>query len=126
MLLGDVFDFWRGRPAEAIRDSRYFFQKLSELNLKISYVIGNHDHHLAVMHQECQIIEKLAAGGWGGESYPIYHQSIRQFQSVHGLSLEMILSPFYSIGQGVTIGASSSRMVHLREHQTFSFLLMGP
>ncbi|MCJ7444121.1 MAG: hypothetical protein MUO26_06260 [Methanotrichaceae archaeon] len=66
VLLGDVFDFWRGRPAEAIRDSRYFFQKLSELNLKISYVIGNHDHHLAVMHQECQIIEKLAGGGeWG-------------------------------------------------------------
>lgn len=58
VLLGDIFDFLRSRPVDVIKDSRNFFLKLSDLNLEIKYVIGNHGHHLAVLHQENHLLEK--------------------------------------------------------------------
>ena len=118
MLLGDIFDFWRSRPVDAIKDSRNFFLKLSDLNIEIKYVIGNHDHHLAVMHQENHLLEKLASG----EFYHIFNQSMRWFQSVHGLCIEMIY-PFYR-----TRCNNRSFLFthghHLREIQTFSVNLI--
>jgi len=85
VLLGDIFDFWRVRPEKAIRDSRYFFQRLSELDLKVKYVVGNHDHHLSVMNQESDFLERAASG----DLYPIYTPNLRWSQVINGLKMEM-------------------------------------
>jgi predicted MPP superfamily phosphohydrolase len=85
VLLGDIFDFWRVRPEKAIRDSRYFFQRLLELDLKVKYVVGNHDHHLTVMSQESDFLERAASG----DLYPIYTPNLRWSQSINGLQMEM-------------------------------------
>ncbi|MDD1759693.1 MAG: metallophosphoesterase, partial [Methanothrix sp.] len=45
VLLGDIFDFWRVQPEKAVRDSIYFLRMLSRMDMKIRYVVGNHDHH---------------------------------------------------------------------------------
>ena len=47
VLLGDIFDLWKARPDRALRDSRYLFERLSDLDVKMSYVVGNHDHPLS-------------------------------------------------------------------------------
>lgn len=52
VLLGDIFDLWRVRPEKAIRDSVHFLKSLYDMDLKIRYVVGNHDHHLVVLNQE--------------------------------------------------------------------------
>jgi UDP-2,3-diacylglucosamine pyrophosphatase LpxH len=85
MLLGDIFDFWRVRPEKAIRDSRHFFQRLSEHDLKVKYVVGNHDHHLAVMSRESDFLERAARG----DLYPIYTPNLRWSQVINGLQMEM-------------------------------------
>lgn len=85
VLLGDIFDFWRVRPEKAIRDSRYFFQRLSELDLKAKYVVGNHDHHLTVMSRESDFLERAASG----DLYPIYTPNLRWCQVINGLQMEM-------------------------------------
>ncbi len=85
VLLGDIFDFWRVRPERAVRDSRYLFQRLSELDLKVKYVVGNHDHHLAVMSRESEFLERAARG----ELYPIYTPNFQWSQAINGLHMEM-------------------------------------
>ncbi len=85
VLLGDIFDFWRVRPEKAIRDSKYFLQKISDMGLKVKYVVGNHDHHLAVMSRESAFMERAARG----EIYPIYIPNLIWKQVIHGLQMEM-------------------------------------
>ncbi len=85
VLLGDIFDFWRVRPEKAIRDSRYFFQRLSDLDVKVKYVVGNHDHHLTVMSQESDFLKRAASG----DLYPIYIPNLRWSQMINGLQMEM-------------------------------------
>ncbi|MDM7911732.1 MAG: metallophosphoesterase, partial [Methanotrichaceae archaeon] len=85
VLLGDIFDFWRVRPEKAIRDSRYFFQRLSDLDVKVKYVVGNHDHHLTVMSQESDFLKRAASG----DLYPIYIPNLRWSQMINGLLMEM-------------------------------------
>jgi len=89
ILLGDIFDFWRVRPEKALRDSRFFFRRLSDLDLKMKYVVGNHDHHLVVMNQESEFMERVARG----DLYPIYTPNLRWSQAISGQTIEM----FYPI-----------------------------
>jgi UDP-2,3-diacylglucosamine pyrophosphatase LpxH len=89
VLLGDIFDFWRSRPETAIRDSIYLFKRLSELDIEINYVVGNHDHHMAVMSQESEFLERIARG----DIYPVYIPSMRWRQTINGLRI----NTFYPI-----------------------------
>jgi len=53
VLLGDIFDFWVQEPTGALEASKDFFEGLWELDIgKITYVPGNHDHHLKVVAWE--------------------------------------------------------------------------
>lgn len=92
VLLGDIFDFWRVRPEKAIRDSRYFLQKISDMGLKVKYVVGNHDHHLAVMSRESAFLERAARG----EIYPLYIPNLMWNQVINGLQMEMCY-PIYTV-----------------------------
>jgi UDP-2,3-diacylglucosamine pyrophosphatase LpxH len=85
ILLGDIFDFWRSRPEKAVRDSRYFLKGISEGDMKIRYIVGNHDHHLAVIRQEEEFMERMARG----DLYPVYVPSLRWNQVINGLNIEM-------------------------------------
>lgn len=85
VLLGDIFDLWRARPENAIRDARYFFEKLSDLDVKISYVVGNHDHHLAVMKQENDFLGRVARG----DIYSVYIPNLDWNQTLDGLNIDM-------------------------------------
>ena len=89
ILLGDIFDFWKSSPERAIRDSAYFFKKLSELDVQISYIVGNHDHHMAVMSQESEFLERIARG----DAYPVYTPCMRWRQVINGLRI----NTFYPI-----------------------------
>lgn len=84
VLLGDIFDFWRSRPERAIRDSGYLFKRLSETDIRISYVVGNHDHHMAVMSQESEFLERIARG----DIYPVHIPSMRWRQTINGLKID--------------------------------------
>lgn len=86
ILLGDILDFWRAPPEKAVRDSRYFLKRLSDVGLKIRYVVGNHDHHLVVMNQEGEFRERMARG----DLYPIYVPALCWNQIIDGLKIEMI------------------------------------
>ena len=61
VLLGDIFDFWRVRPENAVKGSIPFLKRLSQENLKIRYVVGNHDHHLVVQKQEAEFMERASS-----------------------------------------------------------------
>ncbi len=92
VLLGDIFDFWRVRPENAVRDSIYFLKRLSQEDLKIRYVVGNHDHHLVVQKQEDEFMERMARG----DLFPVYIPSLRWCQSINGLNIDM-LYPTYRV-----------------------------
>jgi UDP-2,3-diacylglucosamine pyrophosphatase LpxH len=85
VLLGDIFDLWRASPEKALRDSRYFFQRISELDIRVNYVIGNHDHHFAVMSRECEFLQRVSRG----EIYPVYIPNLHWSQTINGLSIQM-------------------------------------
>jgi predicted phosphodiesterase len=86
VLLGDIFDFWRVRPENAVRASIPFLKRLSQDNLKIRYVVGNHDHHLVVQKQEAEFMERAARG----DLYPIYVPTLRWRLTFCDLDIEML------------------------------------
>ncbi|MDM7940656.1 MAG: metallophosphoesterase [Methanothrix sp.] len=85
VLLGDIFDLWRVRPEKAIRDSVCLLKSLYDMDLRIRYVVGNHDHHLVVLNQEGEFMERMARG----DLYPVYVPSLRWRQIINGLEIEM-------------------------------------
>jgi UDP-2,3-diacylglucosamine pyrophosphatase LpxH len=85
VLLGDIFDFWRVRPEKAVRASIYFLKMLSQMDIKIRYVVGNHDHHLVVQKQDDEFMERMARG----DLYPVYVPALRWSQIINGLNIEM-------------------------------------
>lgn len=105
ILLGDIFDFWKSSPERAIRDSTYFFKKLSELEVPISYIVGNHDHHMAVMSQESEFLERIARG----DAYPVYVPCMRWRQVINGLRI----NTFYPV---YTANLSGRRMLFTHGH----------
>ena len=90
VLLGDIFDFWRVRPENAVRGSLPLLRRLSQEDLKIRYVVGNHDHHLVVQKQEAEFMERAARG----DLFPIYSPALRWRRTFCGLNIEM-LYPFF-------------------------------
>jgi len=86
VLLGDIFDFWRVRPENAVRASIPLLKRLSQDNLKIRYVVGNHDHHLVVQKQEGEFMERAARG----DLYPIYIPTLRWRLNFCGLDIDML------------------------------------
>ncbi len=92
ILLGDIFDFWRVRPENALRESVPLLKRLGEEDLKIHYVVGNHDHHLVVQKQESDFMERTARG----DLFPVYSPSLRWRQTINGLNIDM-LYPTYRI-----------------------------
>jgi len=92
ILLGDIFDFWRVRPENALRQSVPLLKRLAEEDLKIHYVVGNHDHHLVVQKQESDFMERAARG----DLFPVYSPSLRWRQTINGLNIDM-LYPTYRV-----------------------------
>jgi len=85
VLLGDIFDFWRVRPENAVQGSIPLLKRLSQESLKIRYVVGNHDHHLVVQKQEAEFMEKAARG----DLFPVYIPAMRWRRIFCGLDMEM-------------------------------------
>lgn len=58
ILLGDILDLWCERFPNAHADARHFFREITglceDLNSKLIYVIGNHDHHLKVIDRSIE------------------------------------------------------------------------
>jgi len=75
-----------------VRDSLYFLKRLSQEDLKIRYVVGNHDHHLVVQKQEGEFMERTARG----DLFPVYIPSLRWRQTINGLNIDM-LYPTYRV-----------------------------
>jgi len=92
VLLGDIFDFWRVRPECALRESVPLLKRLGEEDLKIHYVVGNHDHHLVVQKQESDFMERAARG----DLFPVYSPFLRWRQTINNLNIDM-LYPSYKI-----------------------------
>lgn len=92
ILLGDIFDFWRIRPECALRESVPLLMRLGEEDLRIHYVVGNHDHHLVVQKQESDFMERVARG----DLFPVYSPSLRWHQTIKGLNIDM-LYPTYRV-----------------------------
>ena len=85
VLLGDIFDFWRVPPENAVRSSISLLKRLFQERLKIRYVVGNHDHHLVVQKQEAEFMERASRG----DLFPIYYPSLRWRRTFCGLDIDM-------------------------------------
>lgn len=83
VLLGDILDLWRVRMESAIRDASYFFRRLDELGVRVSYVVGNHDHHMTVIRQELSLLERAARG----ELFSVYLPNLRWAMNLAGLRM---------------------------------------
>jgi UDP-2,3-diacylglucosamine pyrophosphatase LpxH len=118
VLLGDIFDFWRVRPEKALRDSVFLFRRLSDLDLRIKYVVGNHDHHLAVMHQENELLERVARG----DLFSIYSPNLRWSQSICGQSIEMFYPTYKTKCRNRSVVFSHGH--HLDGLESFSIQLI--
>jgi UDP-2,3-diacylglucosamine pyrophosphatase LpxH len=59
ILLGDIFDLWKATIGKAITDSKYFMSRIARLASKVTYVIGNHDHHMFLTCQESRFLNEL-------------------------------------------------------------------
>jgi UDP-2,3-diacylglucosamine pyrophosphatase LpxH len=59
ILLGDIFDLWKATLGRAITASKYFISRIATLASKVTYVIGNHDHHMFLTCQESQFLKEL-------------------------------------------------------------------
>lgn len=92
VLLGDILDLWRVRPENAVKEAIPFLKRLSFENLKVHYVVGNHDHHLVVQKQEAEFMERAARG----DLFPVYIPSIRWRRTFCGIDLDM-LYPTYRV-----------------------------
>jgi UDP-2,3-diacylglucosamine pyrophosphatase LpxH len=47
VILGDLFDFWRGNTNEIIAENEDILEKILKLNVKnIHYIVGNHDYYM--------------------------------------------------------------------------------
>ncbi len=86
VLLGDILDFWRVRPEIAVKDAIPFLKRLSLEDLKMRYVVGNHDHHLVVQKQEAEFMERAARG----DLFPVYVPTIRWRRTFCGIDIEML------------------------------------
>ncbi|MCK9567104.1 MAG: UDP-2,3-diacylglucosamine diphosphatase [Methanothrix sp.] len=86
VLLGDIFDFWRVPPENAVKGAIPFLKRLSQESLKIRYVVGNHDHHLVVQKQEAEFMERASRG----DLYPIYYPSLHWRRTFCGLDIDML------------------------------------
>jgi len=86
VLLGDIFDFWRVRPENAVKDAIPLLKRLSSEGLKIRYVVGNHDHHLVVQKREAEFMERAARG----DLYPVYIPTMRWHRTFCGIDMEML------------------------------------
>jgi len=86
VLLGDIFDFWRVRPENAVRSSLPFLKRLSRMDISIRYVIGNHDHHLVVQKQEAEFMDRAAHG----DLHPVFVPALRWHRTIAGLDIEML------------------------------------
>ncbi|NPV61829.1 MAG: UDP-2,3-diacylglucosamine diphosphatase [Methanotrichaceae archaeon] len=118
VLLGDIFDFWRVRPEKALRDSVFFFRRLSDLDLRVRYVVGNHDHHLAVMHQENELLERVARG----DLFSIYSPNLRWSQRINGQSIEMFYPTYCTRCRSRSVMFSHGH--HLDGLESFSIQLI--
>jgi UDP-2,3-diacylglucosamine pyrophosphatase LpxH len=86
ILLGDIFDFWRVTPETAVRGSLPFLKRLSQMDLSVRYVIGNHDHHLVVQKQEAEFMEGAARG----DLCPVFIPTLCWHRTIAGLDIEML------------------------------------
>jgi len=85
VLLGDILDLWRVRPENAVKDAIPLLERLSREDLKIRYVVGNHDHHLVVQKQEAEFMERAARG----DLFPVYLPCMRWHRTICGIDLYM-------------------------------------
>jgi predicted phosphodiesterase len=118
VLLGDIFDLWQARPERAFRDSRYLFERLSDLDVKISYVVGNHDHHFAVMSQEMDFLGRVARG----DIYSVYTPNLNWSQTLDGLNVDMYY-PIYKASSSLH-SYLFTHGHHLKGVQAFSIQLI--
>ncbi len=86
VLLGDIFDFWRVEPLEALFDSITYLSPLMNKRMRLNYVVGNHDHRLTKYN-----IFQFASTEMGFNAdmkvhYPFLHETIgeRHFLFTHG------------------------------------------
>ena len=86
VLLGDILDFWRVNPENAVKGAIPFLKRLSQECLKIRYVVGNHDHHLVVQKQEAEFMERAARG----DLFPVYIPTMRWRRTFCGVDIEML------------------------------------
>jgi len=86
VLLGDIFDFWRVRPENAVKDAVPLLKRLSSEGLKIRYVVGNHDHHLVVQKWEAEFMERAARG----DLFPVYIPAMRWHRTFCGIDMDML------------------------------------
>jgi len=67
VLLGDVLDLWRSDPVDALVLSSPYLERIRRLNVKVDYVVGNHDYHSWVSQEAKGMTEKFL---WMNIHYP--------------------------------------------------------
>jgi predicted phosphodiesterase len=82
-----------------MKESKYFLQRLDDLDIPVSYVIGNHDHHLMIMAQEQNLLDRASRG----EFFPAYSTSMNWSSTINGLHLDMHYPMYISRTPSVSV-----------------------
>ncbi len=90
VLLGDIFDFWRGDSVEVLKNYNNIIEKLLNFpsNIDVHYIIGNHDYYLS----EIPVYFNELPFSSFGKSIRI--RDVHCFRFIHGYQLEVMTNPY--------------------------------
>ena len=90
VLLGDIFDFWRGGSVEVLEKYGSVIEKLYNFpsNIVVHYVIGNHDYYLNEMPL---YFSELPFSSFGRS---LRIKDVHCFRFIHGYQMEVMTNPY--------------------------------
>ncbi len=90
ILLGDIFDFWRGDSVKILKEYSGIIEKLLNFpsNINIHYLVGNHDFYISEIPE---YFNELPFRSFG-KSMRI--KDVHCFRFIHGYQLEVMTNPY--------------------------------
>ena len=90
VLLGDIFDFWRGDLVEVLEEYSGIIEKLLNFpsRVNVHYIVGNHDFYLN------EIPEYFNENPFKSFGKSMIIKDVQYFRFIHGYQLEVMTNPY--------------------------------
>ena len=90
VLLGDIFDFWRGDSVVVLEKYSGIIEKLLNFpsNIDVHYIIGNHDYYLS------EIPAYFNESPFSSFGRSLRIRDVNWFKFIHGYQMEVMTNPY--------------------------------